>query len=132
MFTEEQRLDNYLLQRWVGRRVAENPGRFKEILYEMWSHGPDEDWLKENFGITRQQFEAMDEAGKLPAEAGGEPTLSKRDILAEWEDERAANELRHAEASAEAAAERSTGRRWSSGSRPASPATRRRPPSGVT
>lgn len=113
MITPDQRRANYLTQRWVSRRIAEDPQRWEAILLRQFSKAPDEAWLKESFGIARAEFEKLPDvvdssAAKRTLNADGTekaPALSKRDILSVWNDEADVRRLITVEREAEAAAE---------------------------
>lgn len=96
LFAPEQRIRGYMTQRWVASRIGENPREFEAWLLASRLKAPDDDWLMDSYGLTREQFERLPDApeGEGPSKAG---------ILEDWNVEKEAAQLRLAEAEAEAA-----------------------------
>lgn len=124
-FQPGQKIEDYLTQRYISHAIAENPDKFEAVLYKLRERqnaaGPDEDWLKENYGITRDQYEKLDDVQRTtgdankpgpafdtgndhgPTEARNPGIPSKKDILEDWNYEGDQAKLRGADRDAEAA-----------------------------
>lgn len=64
IFKPEQKIDNYAAQLWARGVVKQRPDQLRAILLEGLRKDFDDNWLMDRFNMTRQQFDAADQAKK--------------------------------------------------------------------
>lgn len=109
LFTPEQKLDNYFVQRWVAPKINNNPQEFESFLMNEFMKTPDDDWLLDSYQMTKAEFDKLPETlagltdtykgadGKnIEVPAGTKPAgnatpvkinRTKREVLTAWEEE---------------------------------------------
>ncbi|MBP5855679.1 hypothetical protein KAJ83_01560 [Marivibrio halodurans] len=93
VFQPNQKVEEYVPQLWIMGQVRENPDRLERLLIDMLQKEPDDEWLRDFYGLSKREYDALDDVAQ------------KEEIQKAWNEEQDVFDLEKAEAAVGEAAE---------------------------
>jgi hypothetical protein len=86
LIKEEDLIPGYRPQRWNREEIAKDPNGFQQYLLEVFSKQPDEDWIRTNYGLRKEDgtFEPLMKDGESWADFAKRDPEAANDILEDW------------------------------------------------